>query len=165
MLDRLYQNIGDKIKGLAQAAFVFESIGAIIGGLVLIIEDTDYVALGFLMIIFGPIIALIISWFLYAIGEIADNLELIADNTSDLKKADPPKKDQKKVQVKTIQPTNVASNNDPMPSGKDDWDKFANEIIKMSKEDLLLILEDQQDLYTDEEMDYIKEIYCKKILK
>ena len=165
MLDRLYQNIGDKIKGLAQAAFVFESIGAVITGISLIANDTDNFALGFLLIVFGPIIALIISWFLYAIGEIADNLELIADNTSDLKKADSPKKDQKKVQVKTIQPTNVASSNDPMPSGKDDWDKFANEIIKMSKEDLLLILEDQQDLYTDEEMDYIKEIYCRKILR
>ena len=72
MLDNLYKNIGDKVKGLAQFIFCAEAISAIITGFIMIIADSDLLLYGLLTIICGPIIALLSSWLLYAFGELVE---------------------------------------------------------------------------------------------
>ncbi len=79
MLENLYANIGNKIKGLAKAAFIVEAIGAIVTGLVLLFTDEELILYGFLTLICGPIIAWVSSWILYAFGEL---VEKTCDNQS-----------------------------------------------------------------------------------
>ncbi len=86
MLDRLYQNIGDKIKGLAKASFVVESIAAVIAGLVLAFEEEACI----LISIFGPVVAFVSSWILYAFGELVEDVH--AMRNKEISVADVPQK-------------------------------------------------------------------------
>ena len=72
MFENLYDNIGNKIKGLAKTAFIVEAIGAVVTGLVLLFTDEDLILCGFLTLICGPIIAWVSSWILYAFGELVE---------------------------------------------------------------------------------------------
>ena len=65
----MYDNIGGKIKSLAVWMFIFEATGSIITGFVLMAEED---ALYILLVIFGPIIAWVSSWILYAFGEMVE---------------------------------------------------------------------------------------------
>ena len=75
----LYKNIGQKIKDLAITSFIVETIGSIIGGIIMW-YDTDE-KLWSLLIIFGPVVAFVSSWMIYAFGEIVDRLVSIDCNT------------------------------------------------------------------------------------
>jgi hypothetical protein len=81
----MYNNIGGKIKGLAKAFFIVEAIACVICAFVLIANGVDYheelAVYGFLMLIFGPIVAWVSSWLLYGFGELIDKACEIADNT------------------------------------------------------------------------------------
>ena len=72
MLNKLYVNIGGKIKDWAKWIFVTESIAAIIGGICLIADWEEL--LGIMTIIFGPVVAYVSSWILYAFGEIVEDI-------------------------------------------------------------------------------------------
>ncbi len=72
MLDNLYENIGSKIKNWAKWMFIIEAIGAIIMGLVLLFTDEDLILYGFLTLVWGPIVAYVGSWILYAFGELVE---------------------------------------------------------------------------------------------
>ena len=74
-----YENIGDKIKGLAQMAFVVEAIAAVIAGIALMISDEDLILYGLLVLIAGPIIAWVSSWLLYGFGQLIENSDIIAE--------------------------------------------------------------------------------------
>ena len=80
----MYNNIGGKIKGLAKGFFFIEALASIIGGIALILEShrDDEIFIGVIIIIAGPIIAWISSWFLYAFGELVEKTCEIARNTS-----------------------------------------------------------------------------------
>ena len=80
MLDNLYENIGGKIKNWAIWIFVIEAIGAIIAGLVLIIENGDFMY-GLLILVCGPIVALVGSWILYAFGELVEDVHALRSNS------------------------------------------------------------------------------------
>ena len=83
MLDTLYENISDKIKNLAKWIFIIEAIGAIITGFVLLIDlgfEDGWWAL--FIIFFGPIVAWVGSWILYAFGELAEDVHAIRYNPS-----------------------------------------------------------------------------------
>ena len=71
MLNNLYDNIGTKIKNWAIWVFVIEAITAIIGGIVLLIEEA-FLA-GIASIILGPLAAWVSSWLLYGFGELIDS--------------------------------------------------------------------------------------------
>ena len=73
-----YENIGDKIKGLAQMAFVVEAIAAVITGIALMASDEDLILYGLLVLIAGPIIAWVSSWLLYGFGQLVENSDIIA---------------------------------------------------------------------------------------
>ena len=74
-----YENIGDKIKGLAQMAFVVEAIAAVITGIALMATDEDLILYGLLVLIVGPIIAWVSSWLLYGFGQLVENSDIIAE--------------------------------------------------------------------------------------
>lgn len=79
MLDNLYENIGGKVKSLAKCAFIVEAIGAIITGFVLVASDSGLAFYGLLTIVFGPIVAWVSSWILYAFGELVDKTCALAE--------------------------------------------------------------------------------------
>ncbi len=78
-MNKLYENIGGKIKSFAKASFVVEAIGAIITGLVLLVDTEEVIYL--LVLLGGPIVAWVSSWLLYGFGEIIDRLCAIDRNT------------------------------------------------------------------------------------
>ena len=72
-LDRLYEDIGTKIKNLAKWMFLIEAISAILAGLFFIFSDEDTIIYGLLTILFGPVAAWISTWLLYAFGDLVEN--------------------------------------------------------------------------------------------
>ena len=74
-----YENIGNKIKGLAQMAFVVEAIAAVITGIALMASDEYLILSGLLVLIAGPIIAWVSSWLLYGFGQLIENSDIIAE--------------------------------------------------------------------------------------
>ena len=70
MLDKLYADIGSKVKGLAKWGFVVEAVGTAIGGIFFLIEEEFLY--GFLLLILGPLAAWAGSWILYAFGELVE---------------------------------------------------------------------------------------------
>ena len=77
MLDRLYEDIGKILKNWAKWIFIVESISAIIGGIAMIADDSDSLLVGLLVILVGPLIALVSTWALYGFGQLVDNSDLI----------------------------------------------------------------------------------------
>ena len=75
----MYDNIGEKIKGLAKACFWVEAIASVITGIVIMGETEDVWCLA--IILGGPLSAWVSSWLLYGFGEIIDQLCIIAHNT------------------------------------------------------------------------------------
>lgn len=80
-MEKLYGNIGKKIKCLAQISFVLMAIGSFIGGIVMVSIDDYLWGIGFATMFGGPVVAWIGSWLLYAFGEITEKLSLIERNT------------------------------------------------------------------------------------
>ena len=73
ILDKLYADIGKKIKNWAKWIFITEAIAAIIGALVLLFSgEDDLVLAGIILLILGPLFAGVSSWLLYAFGELVD---------------------------------------------------------------------------------------------
>ena len=79
-----YENIGNKIKGLAQMAFVVEAIAAVITGIALMASDEDLILYGLLVLIAGPIIAWVSSWLLYGFGELIEMSTVTAHATGNI---------------------------------------------------------------------------------
>ena len=78
MFDDLYENIGGKIKSWAKWMFIVEAIGAIIFGIFILDKlGFDDGWWGFLVFSFGPIIAWVSSWLLYAFGELVEDVHAI----------------------------------------------------------------------------------------
>jgi hypothetical protein len=75
----MYDNIGEKIKGLAKATFIVETIASVITGIALWIETEEWWCA--LILFCGPIVAWVSSWLLYGFGEIIDKLCDIEQNT------------------------------------------------------------------------------------
>ena len=70
----MYDNIGGKIKGLAETVFIVEAVGAVITGIVLLAKNDDLILAGLLTLVCGPIVAYIGSWILYAFGELVEDV-------------------------------------------------------------------------------------------
>ena len=77
----MYDNIGEKIKGLAIAFFIVEAIAAVIAGIALMAIDEDLILFGALTLIVGPVVAWVSSWLLYGFGELIDKTCDIERNT------------------------------------------------------------------------------------
>ena len=71
----MYDNIGGKIKGLAKAIFIIETIAAVISGVGIMASGYDTLILtGLLVLVVGPIVAWISSWMLYAFGQLVEDI-------------------------------------------------------------------------------------------
>lgn len=83
-MDSWYANIGKKIKNWAKWIFIVEAISAVISGFCVLFSDLWWV--GLLVIIFGPIVAWVSSWILYAFGELVDKTMANEENTRNILK-------------------------------------------------------------------------------
>ena len=77
----MYENIGKKIKGLAKACFIVETIAAVLAGVIMIATDEDYIVYGAMIAILAPLVAWVSSWLLYGYGELIDKACEIEANT------------------------------------------------------------------------------------
>lgn len=80
-MEKLYGNIGAKIKMLAKISCVVMAVGSFLGGLIMVCLEDALWSIGFPMMFGGPIMAWIGSWILYAFGEITEKISLIERNT------------------------------------------------------------------------------------
>ena len=79
-LEKLYDNIGGKIKLLAKILLCIGVVGALVGAIVMWVKTEDcrsseirtYVLYGFLVLIGGALISYINSMFIYGFGELID---------------------------------------------------------------------------------------------
>ena len=78
MLDNLFKNIGEKLKGWAMCLFVLEVISAIFGGISLIAADDGNV-IGPILLFCGPIVAWISSAILFSFGQLVEDVHAIRD--------------------------------------------------------------------------------------
>lgn len=77
----MFRNIGKKIKVLALIIFIIETAAAVIAGISMMAVDEFLIPSGFLVLVAGPVVAWISSWFMYGFGEIIDKLTAIEKNT------------------------------------------------------------------------------------
>ena len=166
-MEKLYKDIGGKIKRLAMGIFITEAIAAVIYGLTIIFLNcratlnAGAIISGLIVVVLGPIVAFVSSWLLYAIGEIVDYLSLIEENTSGFYKGNTPLP----VVTKPVKKNNEAvkqtaqTKSDALPKMSADDDSFEVQVMNMSADDLTLILQDQRDLYSKEEIEFITSVY------
>lgn len=86
----MYDNIGCKIKKLAEIAFYFETVASVIAGIAMWIVTEQTICA--LIVVVGPLFAWISSALLYGFGEIVDKVGKIENNTRTLVKISSPKK-------------------------------------------------------------------------
>lgn len=73
----MYDNIGEKIKGLAKFFAIVLGIGlAILGGYIMSIDE-ELILPGLIVFIVGPLIAWISSWLIYGFGELIEKTSAI----------------------------------------------------------------------------------------
>lgn len=68
----MYDNIGGKIKGLAKWVCIIGSIIMAISGMVCMGLGEDFIPVGILLLILGPVLCWISSWILYGFGELIE---------------------------------------------------------------------------------------------
>lgn len=76
----MFDNIGEKLKGLATVECLVGIVGSVISGLVMCFNDM--ILTGLLTAGLGSLAAWIASWMTYAIGEIAVNTSVLVAKTS-----------------------------------------------------------------------------------
>lgn len=80
----MFENIGRKIKVLAQVVFWVGVIGSCVAGLVVLVKMES--AIGLLIMLGGGATALISGWLAYGFGELIDKTTEIAQNANTLPK-------------------------------------------------------------------------------
>ena len=78
----MFNNIGKKIKTLAYFVFLIGIIGSIVSSIILFAQshgDGAVILFGFLSLVIGPILSWVFSWFIYAWGDIVDNVQSIKE--------------------------------------------------------------------------------------
>ena len=70
----MYKDIGKKIKGLAFASFIIETVALFVTGMVVLVNDPDYSPLALAFMLGGPLAAYLSSLILYGFGELVDKV-------------------------------------------------------------------------------------------
>lgn len=78
MLDKLYENLDTKIQNLAKCIFIIEAIGSVISGIILLINTSIWI--GLLILVLGPVVALVFTWPLYALGKLVEDVHALRSN-------------------------------------------------------------------------------------
>ena len=72
----MFNNIGRKIKNLAQFFCLFGIIASIVSGLVLMSQGNFLIAIGLLVAVVGSLLAWVGSFLLYGFGEMVENSDI-----------------------------------------------------------------------------------------
>ncbi len=78
----MFNNVGDKIKGLAMTTFIIGTIAAVLLGIAVIVVNEELALVGVLIIGLGILIAWLSNLLLYGFGELVEKTCEIARNTS-----------------------------------------------------------------------------------
>ena len=77
----MFENIGKKIKSLATILCWVGIIAYVIAAIITFYIDDDLIGIGFLLLIVGPLMSWVGSFFIYGFGELIDKTCDIAKNT------------------------------------------------------------------------------------
>ena len=77
--EMLFENIGRKIKAVACVGMLILSVGSLIAGLSLIIQEDSYPAIGLLIIIFGPPLSWVAALTTYGFGRLIENSDILIE--------------------------------------------------------------------------------------
>ncbi len=80
-VDKLFDNVGGKIKGLARVLLILGTVISVLAGFILVAGD--FATIGIPVLLLGPLLSLISAWFLYGFGEIVENTSAINRNTAE----------------------------------------------------------------------------------
>ena len=84
----MFNNIGGKIKILAQVVFWLGIIVSFLVGIILINQDENTVLIGFLVLVLGSLFSLIGSFMTYGFGQLIENSDiLVAEKNADKSEA------------------------------------------------------------------------------
>ena len=81
MLDKLFTNVAEKIKGLAKVLFVANLILSILAAIILISIHDNYTPLAMAIIVFSPLFALVSAWLIYGFGLLIEHAANIDHST------------------------------------------------------------------------------------
>ena len=79
----MFENIGKKIKALAQTLCWIGIVASVIGGMAAIASGEELAFIGLIIIIAGSLISWISSFAMYGFGELIDKVTAIERNTRD----------------------------------------------------------------------------------
>lgn len=151
----MFDNIGGKIKALAQVVCWIGIVCSVIYGIVLMTTDEDLVMAGFIVLVMGSVLAWVSSFALYGFGQLIENTDKIVLNTQ---QAYPYKKAQQtqdfNEDICDEDSFCETTQNEILTAEK--TKDFATEIRETETADLALILQDQRDLYSQEEIEVIE---------
>ena len=153
----MFDNIGGKIKVLAQIICWAGILASFIGGIAICSVAGP---VGIVVMVGGSLISYISAMRTYGFGQLIENTDRSDDSSAGARNNSSPQKrmmkakplSEKKIieELKVNNQFNVTMDNDPQ--------KFRSEIMASSTEDLKLILQDQAELYTPEELEFINSV-------
>ena len=76
----MFDNIGGKIKSLAQVVCWIGIVCSVLYGIILIVADEDLAFLGFVVMIIGPLVSWVSSFTLYGFGQLVENTDQLVLN-------------------------------------------------------------------------------------
>ena len=136
----MFENVGVKIKGMAKVFFAVGILVPLICGIIVIALDKNLAPIGVIIIFLGALLAWLATVLLYGFGELIHRTSLIESKLNP-NQAEPAAKTNNKAQIKKALSLKA---------------KFIQEIKETPTDDLKLILHDQQELYTEDELTYIR---------
>jgi len=151
----VFDNIGGKIKTLAQVVCCIGIVCSVFVGIVMAVNGEDLAFSGFMIMVIGSLVSWVSSFTLYGFGQLIENtdqLVLNAQKPYSNKKA----KQTKKVKEDTYTEEDFLEDIEKETPKKKIPTDFLTEIKETETADLELILQDQKDLYTEEEMNLIE---------
>lgn len=151
----MFDNIGGKIKSLAQVVCWIGIIASVICGFILIGTDEDLILLGLLIMVIGSLISWVSSFALYGFGQLIENTDELCEWTrksGSNKKSKGEKAKSQKEETYTEEDFLKEFGTQQKSKPQD----FNVEIQETDTSDLELILKDQGDLYTEEELKLIE---------
>lgn len=158
----MFDNIGGKIKSLAQVVCWIGIVCSVLYGIILIVADEDLAFLGFVVMVIGSLVSWVSSFTLYGFGQLVENTDQLVLN------AEKPYSNKKitqtmKVKADTYTEEDFLKDIQKETTKKQKPEDFLTEIKETATADLELILQDQRDLYSEEEIGIIeKELSTRK---
>ena len=162
----MFDNIGGKIKTLAQTVCWVGIILSLFAGIAMMAEGMTmeyeyWVPAGFLLAIIGSFLSWVSTFVLYGLGQLIENTDRLVQNSE---KSGPDKNAKQSNELDENNCEDDRFEEIKKETSKEQKPKdFITEIKETETADLELILRDQKDLYTEEEFSIIeKELASRK---